>query len=63
MGQVYRATDTNLKLFDLHLPDISRSQWVVSKDGQRFIVETVREDSTPPSLNLIANWPELVRLP
>jgi eukaryotic-like serine/threonine-protein kinase len=52
--------DAPRKLFDVSLPEITRSQWVVTKDGQRFIVET-REGENADSLNAVTNWRALVR--
>lgn len=51
---------TPRKLFDVSLPEMSRSQWVVTKDGQRFIVET-RKDENVNRLSVITNWRALVR--
>jgi hypothetical protein len=35
---------------------MSRSQWVVTKNGNRFIVETAAAEATAPTLNIITNW-------
>ncbi|MBN1568760.1 MAG: PD40 domain-containing protein [Acidobacteria bacterium] len=52
--------DAPRKLFDVTLPEISRSQWVVMKDGQRFIVET-RQEENADSLSVATNWRALVQ--
>jgi eukaryotic-like serine/threonine-protein kinase len=52
--------DTPRKLFDMSLPGMSRSQWVVTKDGQRFIVETLKEYNSE-RLGVLTNWRALVR--
>jgi dipeptidyl aminopeptidase/acylaminoacyl peptidase len=44
------------KLFDVRLPGVTRSQWVPSPDGERFIIETLKDDSSSSSLEVITNW-------
>ena len=51
---------TPRKLFDVNLSEISQSQWVVTKDGQRFIVQTLKEENID-RLKAISNWLDLVR--
>jgi hypothetical protein len=54
--------DAPRKLFDLTLPEISRSQWVVTKDGRRFIVETGNQENAN-RLSVVTNWRALVQKP
>jgi dipeptidyl aminopeptidase/acylaminoacyl peptidase len=48
------------KLFDVNMSEISRSQYVVSKDGQRFIV-LVQNEENLENLKVITNWRALVQ--
>jgi len=33
----------------------------VSADGQRFLVNTFLDQTTPPSISLVLNWPRLIK--
>jgi Tol biopolymer transport system component len=51
-------------LFDVDVPELVApyaNQYAVSKDGQRFLVNTVTDQSTRPALSVILNWTELLK--
>jgi hypothetical protein len=47
-------------LFMTHIggavPGVSRQQYVVSKDGQRFLMDNVLDDASSPGITLLLNW-------
>ena len=51
---------TPAPLFRTRIPDLlgftERTQFVVSPDGQRFLISTVEEDGTPAPIRMILNW-------
>ena len=52
-------------LFDVVVPmfgNVYRTNYTVSADGQRFLVNT-RVESTPPPISVIVNWPSLLQRP
>jgi serine/threonine protein kinase/Tol biopolymer transport system component len=54
---------TARELFDVVVPmfgNVYRTNYTVSADGQRFLVNT-RVESTPPPISVIVNWPSLLR--
>jgi len=38
------------------LQDVNRQQYVVSPDGQRFLMDTIVGDANTPPITLVANW-------
>jgi len=72
MGEVYRARDpkllrdvaikVSLKLFTTDDPDRSYAgtDYVPSRDGQRFGVTVPAAPTSPPALVITINWPELL---
>jgi Tol biopolymer transport system component len=51
-------------LFDVDIPELVApyaNQYAVSHDGQRFLVNTVTDQSTRPALSVILNWTELLK--
>jgi hypothetical protein len=47
-------------LFRTRIPDLmgfaQRTQYVVSPDGQHFLVSTMDDDEAPPPIRMILNW-------
>ena len=43
-------------LFDKMLPGITRNRYVVSRDGQRFLVITPPEDQTNSDIHVVVGW-------
>jgi hypothetical protein len=49
-------------LFDAVIPSSGRGvPYVVTADGQRFLLNTLIEGLTAPSMELIVNWPAILR--
>jgi hypothetical protein len=43
-------------LFDKMLPGIARNRYVVSRDGQRFLIITPPEDQTNLDIHVVVGW-------
>lgn len=46
-------------LFDTHIPfaiEGSRSEYAVTADGQRFLVNTPEGGAPPPTITVVMNW-------
>jgi serine/threonine protein kinase len=46
-------------LFDVEIPEVSApypTEYAVSEDGQRFLVNSVVEQATRPTLTVVLNW-------
>jgi Tol biopolymer transport system component len=43
-------------LFDKMLPGIARNRYVVSRDGQRFLIITPPEDQTNSNIHVVVGW-------
>ena len=55
-GVVY---GTPAVLFDTRIVGVSgvqRQQYVVSPDGERFLINTTGDESSTPSITLVLNW-------
>jgi Tol biopolymer transport system component len=48
-------------LFETRLTSVARNRWVVTPDGKRFLVVVPREQKPASSLNVVFNWPSLLR--
>jgi len=66
MGEVYRARDSKLKR-DVAIkgtrltPTTNIDQYAPSADGTRFLLRRPRGDEFVDRLEVIANWPTLVK--
>lgn len=48
-------------LFETRLPTCGRNRWVVTRDGKKFLVVVPIEQKASTTLNVILNWPSLLR--
>jgi Tol biopolymer transport system component len=48
-------------LFEMNLTTGGRNRWVVTRDGKRFLVLTPVDQKPASGLNVILNWPSLLR--
>ena len=51
-------------LFTTRVPNLGnpfRTNYAVTRDGQRFLVKTVVESSTAISITVVTNWLELLK--
>ena len=48
-------------LFATRLPTGGRNRWVVTRDGKKFLAIVPIEQKPATSLNVIVNWPSLLR--
>jgi hypothetical protein len=48
-------------LFQTRLAAAGRSRWVVTPDGKKFLTIVPREHKAATSINVIVNWPSLLR--
>jgi Tol biopolymer transport system component len=50
-------------LFETRLPTGGRNRWAVTRDGKRFLAIVPIEQKSANTLNVILNWPSLLRRP
>jgi hypothetical protein len=43
------------------LPIVGRNQYLVTPDGQRFLINQARRDAPPASVIVITNWPATLK--
>lgn len=48
-------------LFEVRLSGNGRTRWVVTPDGKKFLVMQAEEQKPATSLNIILNWPSLLK--
>jgi hypothetical protein len=51
-------------LFDVDMPEVSApypTEYAVSTDGQRFLVNTIIEQTSRPPLTIVLNWHDELR--
>jgi hypothetical protein len=48
-------------LFQTRLPARGRNGWVVTRDGKKFLAIVPVEQKPATTLNVILNWPSLLR--
>jgi serine/threonine protein kinase/Tol biopolymer transport system component len=51
-------------LFSTRVSEFSnpfRTSYAVARDGQRFLIDTLSENSPMPSITVVVNWPELLK--
>jgi hypothetical protein len=47
-------------LFKLSAPQVGRNRYVVTRDGQRFLVVVPEKQGPPPPYMVVVNWPALL---
>jgi hypothetical protein len=55
---------TPIPLFTTRVPDLGnpfRTNYTVTRDGQRFLIKTVADNATPTSITVVTNWLELLK--
>jgi Tol biopolymer transport system component len=63
-GAFRAGTPTALFLTELDpvgLPIVGRNQYMVTPDGQRFLINQARRDAPPASVIVITNWPATLK--
>jgi hypothetical protein len=57
LGSAFEA-GIRSSLFEVHVSGLTdvRTHYAVSADGQRFLVNTTTEDSTPSPIVVVVNW-------
>jgi hypothetical protein len=58
-GGIVDAAATAQPLFQAHIPLVAsqRTNYVVSRDGQRFLINTAVGDGLSSPLSIVLNWP------
>jgi hypothetical protein len=53
------AAEAPIPLFMTHVgaaANVLRQQYVVSPDGQRFLMNTIKEDASTSPITIVQNW-------
>jgi hypothetical protein len=59
-GQQFQAGIPK-ELFEIRLsPEVRRNRYLVSKDGQRFLVNAFVDQGELPTVRVVLNWAELL---
>jgi len=45
-----------LTLFEAPLPEFRRNRFVVTRDGQRFLVNLIPEQTSDAPIHVLVNW-------